>query len=235
MESKLKHFQYAELVSNRKQCRRCVGLRNPAEPELAEFDSCEIGPWSRLHGDLNAPLMIIGQDWGDVRYFQAHQGLDDLRNPTMQVLEMLLRGINHPVSLSAYNANPQGIFLTNAVLCLKEGGLQGKVQREWFVNCGIHFLEAQIRLVAPRVVVTLGNLAFQATLAAFSLEKRPLRKSVDDEAPILLPNGAQLVPVYHCGRRILNTHRCFKQQEVDWQRVGKALGSLHTCPESPES
>ena len=64
----------------------CVGLCNPSAKELRHFDSDEIGPWTRLHGDLNASLMVIGQDWGDVDYFVSNGGLDKLNNPTSQLL-----------------------------------------------------------------------------------------------------------------------------------------------------
>ena len=93
MTAESKAERYAALVAERKRCRLCVGLRNPADAELASFDSGEIGPWSRLHGDLDARLMIIGQDWGDVGYYSSNRGLDDFRNPTMRTLERLLRGL----------------------------------------------------------------------------------------------------------------------------------------------
>lgn len=51
-----KKQQYDVLVTKRKACRRCTGLCNPAEPALRQFDSSEIGPWSRLHGDLQAKI-----------------------------------------------------------------------------------------------------------------------------------------------------------------------------------
>ena len=159
-----KRKQYAALVAQRKQCQLCVGLRNPADAELAACDSDEIGPWSRLHGDLDADLMIIGQDWGDVRYYTANHGLDDFRNPTMRTLECLLRGIGLDVSLAAYGTGARGVFLTNAVLCLKEGGLQARVEREWFENCGSNFLRRQVEIIAPRIVVALGQKAYEAVL-----------------------------------------------------------------------
>jgi hypothetical protein len=32
------------------------------------------------------------------------------------------------------------VFMTNAVLCLKDGGMQAKVRPEWFPNWGSRFL-----------------------------------------------------------------------------------------------
>jgi DNA polymerase len=70
---------YAQLVRERKECTLCreLGLHNPAVPKLERFDSDEIGPWTRWLGDRNARLMIVGQDWGDVTYFQNNEGFDD--------------------------------------------------------------------------------------------------------------------------------------------------------------
>src|SRR5436190_11677592 len=188
-----KQEQYSTLVTERKRCRLCVGLRNPADAELAQFDSDEIGPWSRLHGDLDAGLMIIGQDWGDVRYYTANSGLDDFRNPTMRTLERLLRGIELEVSLAAYGTGQRGVFLTNAVLCLKEGGLQAQVKQEWFDNCGVYFLRRQIEIISPRVAVSLGQKAYEAVIGAFGLAAGRFRSAVEDEAGTVLPNGTRLL------------------------------------------
>ena len=49
----------------------------------------------------------------------------------------------------------------------------------------------------------------------------------EDVEVLPLPNGSRLLAVYHCGQRILNTHRRFEQQQRDWQRVAKALGRQH--------
>lgn len=223
MTTATKPERYAALVAERKQCRLCAGLRNPADTELAMFDSDEIGPWSRLHGDLDAELMIIGQDWGDVSYYIANGGLDDFRNPTMRTLERLLRGIGLEVSLAAYGTGQRGVFLTNAVLCLKEGGLQAQVKQGWFDNCGIRFLRRQIEIISPRVAVTMGQKAYEAVMGAFGLAAGTFRSAVEDEIGIVLANGTRLLAVYHCGQRILNTHRPFEQQQRDWHRVANAL------------
>jgi DNA polymerase len=122
-----KKQQYDVLVTERKACRSCTGLRNPAEPALRQFDSSEIGPWSRLHGDLDAQLMIVGQDWGDVKYYTDNKGLDKLTNPTMRNLEKLLHHIGVNVRLTTYADQGHGVFLTNAVVCLKTAVFRQKL------------------------------------------------------------------------------------------------------------
>lgn len=71
MDSKAE--RYIELVQRRKCCSRCKDeLCNPALLSgYRNFDT-EIGPWSRWQGNLNANLMIVGQDWGTVKYLREH-------------------------------------------------------------------------------------------------------------------------------------------------------------------
>ncbi|NIA30362.1 MAG: hypothetical protein GWP06_10685 [Actinobacteria bacterium] len=215
----MKKTQYDKLVIRRKKCRACRGLQNPAAANLKEYDSDEIGPWTQLHGDLEAEIMVVGQDWGDTNYYEANRGLDNLRNRTMLTLEKLLHASGFGVSLKAYDHGGRGLFLTNAILCLKTGGMQATVEPSWFKNCGRLFLRQQIKIVSPKVVVALGQRAYEAILAEFSVKKGPFRKAVESKQGISLPCGSQLFAVYHCGNRILNTHRKFDAQVEDWRRI----------------
>lgn len=218
-----KERQYKVLVEKRKACRECVGLANPAEPALRQFDSCEIGPWSRLHGDLDAQLMIVGQDWGGVKYYKENEGLDKLTNPTMRNLEKLLHHIGIRVSVTSYAGGGRGLFLTNAVLCLKTGGLQARIEPEWARTCGSRFLRQQVEIVRPKVVVCLGAFAFHAALRAFERPIVELRDAIEDTEGTEILDGVRLFAAYHCGNGTVNRNRDLKQQMTDWERIRKFL------------
>lgn len=220
----MKAPEYNALVARRRECAICEGLVNPSTLAGGSYDSSEIGPWSRLHGDLDAKIMVVGQDWGDVRYFETNRGLDALNNPTMKSLEKLLKSAGVDATLSTYDHGQTGLFLTNAVLCLKSGGLQASVNAAWFANCATHFLRKQVEIVQPIVVVPLGERAYRALCVAFSLLPRPFRDAVENPNGFELFPGTTMVPVYHCGNRILNTHRKMPEQIEDWSRIRKALG-----------
>jgi uracil-DNA glycosylase len=113
--------------------------------------------------------------------------------------------------------------MTNAILCLKDGGMQAKVRHEWFANCGNRFLRPTIDLIAPKVVVTLGERAYCAVMAAYGTPQIPFRKAVERPDGFRLADRTTCVPVYHCGARILNTHRPYGRQVCDWKRVLAAL------------
>ncbi len=222
---------YLKLVAARKECSRCLSrdFLNPSDPKLSRWDGPHIGPWTRWLGDLNAEIMIVGQEWGDTKAFTKQKGLDLASSATNRRLRELLAHVGIVVpDVSEHNA-ASGVFLTNAALCLKRGGCQAHVQDEWFVNCGSLFLRPQIEIVSPRAVVALGERAYAAVARAFGIERCRFRDAVDGP-PVALPTGSMLVPVYHCGARIRNTHRRDSQQLVDWLRVKDVLATGTRAP-----
>lgn len=214
---------YAELVARRKACFCCTGLTNPSRFRGGEFDRDQIGPWTLWQGNLGAKCIVVGQDWGDTNYFLKNCGREAPNNPTNTTLQDLLAIAGLQIDPPSARKSPQGaVFFTNAILCLKQGGLQAAVDSEWFDNCGTNFLRPTIDLLAPRVVITLGERAYRAACHVYSLRPQAFRRAVEGE-PRQLPSGTLLVPVYHCGARILNTHRPLAIQQRDWARVGQVL------------
>lgn len=219
-----KQSQYVALVEDRKKCNLChsTGLTNPATIQVGALDSGEVGPWSRWNGDLNAQLLVVGQEWGDIASFERQKGLD-VPSPTNDMLRDLLGFVGLPVERAPTDITASRVFLTNAALCLKVGGAQAAVKKEWFQNCGKAFLRAQIEIIRPQITVTLGEQAYRAIRDAFSLPKVSFRRAANSHQPIRLPVGGWLVPVYHCGQRILNTHRKRDAQFQDWLVVKNLL------------
>lgn len=227
--------EYAALVAKRKTCVRCVadvagkhgvifGLQNPAQLFDGKQDSTEIGPWTRWQGALDAELMVVGQDWGDVDYLETHNGLDDPDNSTNVALRHLL-------AIAGFSVEPVGpttergtIFLTNAILCLKRGGMGARVRAAWFNECGEHFLRPQVDLIRPSALVTLGERAYRAVCRAFGRPSGAFRKAVEAESPPEIREKVRFFPRYHCSPRVLARARVIAQQREDWRRIGDALG-----------
>src|SRR5258708_1512642 len=141
---------YQQLVARRRACRACIGLVNPAAVAGGAFDHEEIGPWSAWQGRLDAQVMVVGQDYSDVAYFERRRGIEDSANPTNLNLVALLGSIGINICAPGTRSGRGEVFFTNAILCLKQGGMQSKVRSEWFVECGKRFLRAQIELIRPK-------------------------------------------------------------------------------------
>jgi DNA polymerase len=219
-----KEIAYRNLVQSRKICHLCKGLTNPAEYDNGIYDSEHIGPWSRWQGNLNTQLMIIGQDWGDTGYFLRYRGHERDNNPSNKTIRELLASIEIPLGPpSTSEGGSSSIFLTNAILCLKEGGLGATVKWEWFNNCSHHYLKPLIEIISPKVVVSLGKYAYETICQIFNLQKKSFRDAVDQQVGIPLSKNVVFLPVFHCSPRVLHTHRGLAQQKSDWQRIKWAL------------
>ncbi len=219
---KLKREEYQRLVDLRKSCNVCEGLENPSRVANGVFDSSEIGPWSRWQGNLASPILLVAQDWGHVGNFIKQKGVDN-NSTTNKMLKSLLEIAGISVSLPLDENVPQSLFCTNAILCLKKGGDQAQVYSNWYRNCGPRFLKPLIEIVKPRVVICIGQRAHETVMTSYSQKPLPFRHAVDEHAPVILDNGIAVFAVYHCGRRILNTHRKPEQQQSDWKEIGTWL------------
>jgi|GEM_PF-334123 len=237
----MKLAAYRALVEKRKTCTRCMsmGLTNPSAAELCHLDSDQIGPWTRWQGDLDADIMVVGQDWGDVTSFRRQSGIDN-NSRTNQLIRELLAHVGIKVSAPPAISRESKVFLTNSVLCLKGGDCQSQVSRYWYDNCGPNFLRPQIEIVRPKIVVAMGEWAYRTIMKSFRLGPMRFNEAVESTDSILLLPGTLLVPVYHCSPRILNTHRKKEVQFADWRRVqyrlnikSAMLPDIHNAVSSP--
>ena len=204
---------YDAMVARRRACRACAGLQNPSFVADGAYDSTEIGPWSTWQSNLDAPIVVVGQDFGDVAYFEKHCGADSASNRTNANLVQLLGSIGINVGLPGSRDGRGDLFFTNAVLCLKGGGMQAKVRSEWFRECGKRFLRAQIELVRPKVVVGLGERAHNAVLVAFGLPSEPLKQAILS-AGTRLPTGALAIGVFIAVRACQISHATLMSNEM---------------------
>jgi len=88
---------YAALVAERKACSRCLGMANPSRLAGGDFDSEQIGPWTTWLSDLDADVMVVGQEWGDRSAFVKQEGKDIPLSATNVMLARLLASIGRPV------------------------------------------------------------------------------------------------------------------------------------------
>lgn len=217
--------QYQELFQKRKNCRLCKGLTNPATFDNGRFDSNQIGPWSIWQHNLNANIVIVGQDWGDTRYFEKWSGRDQNDgNPTNDNLVSLLKSIGVMIGKPRENQT-QGVFLTNLILCLKTGGLQAPVADDWFRSCTKAFFKPLIDIIKPRAVLALGKKTSEFILNAFGVfhESDITLKSLMEKSPYSLSSQTVIFPLYHCGAGSINRNRSFKDQLNDWQNIYKKI------------
>lgn len=227
-----KVIRYAALVKERKSCRRCAELFNPSMVEGGRYDSDEIGPYSLWEGNLDAPVLMVAQDWGPVQGFTQLEGIDppySRPRTTNANLPILFRELGISIHPPGDRSNPRGqkVFFANAMQCLKPGkDFQSKVDQRWFHNCGYHFLRPLIEIIQPNIIIALGEKAYSAVSREYDLRPGKFKDAVAKTDGFILKGGIRLFPVYHCGARVVNKTRSLESQQKDWGKIRKYLGSI---------
>lgn len=221
--NKYKQEEYKKLVKCRKECRDCRdGLVNPYN--YPEIDSDDIGSWSRWQGNLDADIVVVGQDWGNVVYFINNKGTDNDAEPTCKNLIKRFLEIGIDIGTPS-KPKPAPVFLTNSILCLKPEGKSANVLSEWQRNCCSKFLKPLIGIIRPKVVIALGKKAYRAIMYLYGKKPEPFKDAVDNPVPIELEHELFLFPVYHCSQQIINSGvRGETDQKRDWAKIlGKGV------------
>lgn len=223
-----KESTYRLLVEDRKACTLCADrLVNASRIDGGQYDSERIGPYSQWQGNLNAPLMVIAQDFSDVAGFRKYLGWAGSDIQTNITLRRLLACAGIGILAPEYGRPDDTLFFTNAVLCMKsglQGGRQQNIPNRFFCNCS-GFLRRTIEIVTPRLVITLGAGALKAVRLAFPGGNcEPLKDVVGRHMP--LTKDVVLAPMYHPSPTVVNTTRSFPKMCEDWRGLQRPENDL---------
>jgi uracil-DNA glycosylase len=211
----MKDQLYLELVNQRKSFRfNDKEIFNPSEIENGIFDYNHLNPWAEWHGDLNAEILLIGQDFGDKEYFIKNKGRDDINNKTNKRLIELFSeaGINIG-TIEKPNKNVK-LYFTNAVLGMKLGGMAAKIKKAWYRETAELFIKPLINIIQPKIIISMGSAAYETLAKIYNLPKNPLKETIK-ENPYRLPNDILLFAFYHCSDLGIANKKIELQKE-DW-------------------
>jgi uracil-DNA glycosylase len=218
--------EYEALVAARKACRVCVE-RNPGRIRSCgefDFDPDVVSHWEQWLGNRKPKLLVVGQDFGNVAYFLRHRGRDEPGNQTNANLRCLLAAAGIAVTLAPARDAAAPVFMTNSILCVKEGKIASPILSSWVRACTERHLVPLLRHLRPPAVVGMGSSGWQAVRQAFALHDAPARISNAVGGGWIAADGIRVFAVVHCGPLGL-TNRPWPQQFADWQRIGAALGT----------
>ncbi|MFP3196659.1 MAG: uracil-DNA glycosylase [Caldivirga sp.] len=198
------NVKYQELVESLAKCRLCdrlVKYRESVKPSPRfmgeEYWRRPVPPW----GDLSNPrLMIVGLAPA------AHGGNRTGRMFTGDSSAQFLFKALHQCGLSnnPYSINRADgtivkcVYITSVVKCAPPGNKPTTIELR---NCVSNWFVREMELVRPRVIVTLGAVAWSGVLMALGL-KAPFK-----HGKILRLNGLTIYASYHPSPRNTNTGR----------------------------
>ena len=216
--------EYGSLVAARKACRICVE-RNPGRIRSCgefDFDPELVSHWEQWLGHRQPKLLVVGQDFGNLAYFERHRGRDDPGNQTNANLRLLLAAAGIATADPPDADRTAPVFMTNSILCVKEGKMASPILASWVRACTERHLVPLLRLLRPPVVVGMGAHGWQAVRQALVLDDAPPRISEAVGGDWVAADGTRVFAVVHCGPLGL-TNRPWPQHLADWRHIGTAL------------
>jgi uracil-DNA glycosylase len=132
-----------------------------------------VSPWSKSAQNVNATIMVVGQDWssqkhlsGPINPVHARLGYNpDI--PTNINLRRLLK--------THLQQDFSEVYATNDFPFIKPGNMQGSIPSAHMRLAVREFLLPQIKIIQPQIVIFLGLGTFNAVRASCGYEEvRPL-------------------------------------------------------------
>jgi hypothetical protein len=219
---------FETLVAARKACRICVE-RSPGRIRSCaefDFDPDVVSHWEQWLGHRNPKLLVVGQDFGNVGYFVRCRGRDEPHNKTNDNLYRLLTAAGIAVKHPSQRDPGAPVFLTNSILCIKEGAMNAPILSSWVDACSEQHLAPLIGFLKPPVVVGMGNAGWRAVRGAFALHHAPRLISLAAGSGWSAEDHTRVFAVGHCGPLGL-INRPWPQQLSDWRRIGAAVSVCH--------
>jgi hypothetical protein len=218
---------FEALIAARKACRICIG-RSPGKIRSCaefDFDPDVVSHWELWLGHRSPKLLVVGQDFGNVGYFVRNRGRDEPHNKTNENLHRLLIEAGIDVKHPSQRDLEAPVFLTNSILCIKEGAMNGPILSSWVNTCTEKHLLPLIRYLKPPIVVGMGNAGWRAVRRAFALHLAPRSISRAAGSYWIAEDCTRVFAVGHCGPLgIIN--RPWAQQLADWRRIGAFVTQL---------
>lgn len=219
-----KKQQYHDLVKKRKDFEFDNGLNNPSK---TSFDTNEIEPWAQWQNDLDAEILVIGQEFSDLATYIKCKGKVErfdhkYEYPSNKNLQALLTIIRKDPGHPNKPNKGQKLFFTNCVMGLKGGKMSSNFKTKWINQSRENFLQPLIELIDPKIIICLGGMATKAVARIYGFKSESMKNYVNI-SPIRKENKL-IFPVYHTGGLGIR-NRSIEQQIQDWEKIKRHLGA----------
>jgi restriction system protein len=184
-----------------------------------------VSPWTKSGCNLDAVIMVVGQDWSSADALTGNGRPDPVRarlgyDPCSRTNKNLDRRLREHFALDRADC-----YLTNMFPFVKPGKKSANNIR-WgdMKRCAREFTLEEVRIVAPRLVLCLGLETFSAfSVAAGRKKPRNMEEAIKSSFEF---EGSTVYSVAHVGSQGENTRnrgRDRDQVAADWQRIASSL------------
>lgn len=206
-------------LAKRRQSTRLDGYASIGDFHDGFYECDHVSPWTKSGCNVNADVMVVGQDWSDdkvlaadpPKQFVAENGFDP-SFPTNRNLDKLL--------LKHFSLTREECYLTNLFVFIKSGNASNALSlpdMEWSAR---EFTLPEIRVVSPRIVLALGLRTYLALMRATDRKGSPkISEAIDNPFD---HDGTRIQCVAHTGGRGMS-NRGRAQVEKDWEQIAQSI------------
>ena len=164
-ENEMKQFEFIQLAKDVANCRICEHLTTLPHAKNTEYLETDdpglntahpyINRWNLWHGNLDADIMVIGQDYGVKENGDPFIVCDykNTTNPTdIQLKELFLEAFEIDI-----DSPDTSLFFTNMANCYRKQRTSGGKHSAWLPICANKFMSRLIRIIRPKIIIVLGN------------------------------------------------------------------------------
>ena len=229
---------YVKLIEDISCCHICEHMLTNPHSMMFEYlenddhglktDKFYANLWNLWQGNLDADIMVIGQDFGQkeiAEEFYQKQRSGQYSCATDIRLHKLFNEI-FDINLTDES---NSLFFTNMANCYRKNKTTGEIHSGWLPGCANKYMSRLIKIITPKVIIVLGKAAFEAMYCLEDLSvkcENPIKTDKDTFSVImnreyyLQGDGVNIrvFPVYHPGANSMR-NRTAEQQLQDWVKI----------------
>lgn len=214
------------------KCSSCLNLKDKSLVNFYNSDMAKNIPsiWTDWYSRLDSKIMIIGQDWGPYQdivmlyeKFKSGGDYQELIDSEKSLTKKkLFKFLSKSACLENHKCDLNKIYITNAIMCGRSGSSYrgNNINLNYSTKWCSKYLDAQIEIVKPKVIVTLGYypLVSLSCIFGFKIEST-LKKSIEKN-DIIKVDQYIIIPMYHPTAQISNEHQLDRYRKI-WKELGE--------------
>ncbi len=232
----MKEELYKNLINEMGKCDKCINLKNRNGKDCAlinfykdeDFSMNIPSIWTDWFNRLNSEIMIIGQDWGPYCDMELLNKLY-LKEPNKSNWRYLIekeksttkKQLEYYINESSNKRYKiDDIFITNAIMCARKGNTYrgNNINLKKSTSNCTKFLNKQIDIVNPKVILTLGYYPIFALSKVFKFDIEKNLVDTIKKYPEIKIDDYVIIPLYHPVAQIKKDEQ-IKQYKKIWKYV----------------
>lgn len=206
-----------ERLANKRACSTPAGYRNIADYHDGLYECSFVSPYSKCANNVNSPVLVMLQDWISD---------DVLSGPPIAEAAALGRIPSLPTNRNLdrllsrhFGFKIEDIYATNLFPFVKPGNMSGNIPFSMLREAAREFAIPQIRIIQPKLVISLGLNCFNALATEFGAARR---KSIAEaiQAPLDIGSGMIWCQAHPGALGQLGRNRVQPgQTDLDWSEM----------------